>query len=99
MPTCIGFNCRKPTNTVLYLRGDGKWLADTMTRFEVPPDYAKFMIGKLIGCEPSEVSSHTKTEDLPLSCCGECARKAGFPPPVHPGAPGPIIQGSSSSRF
>lgn len=89
-PTCI--ICREPTDTLLCLRGGGKWLTGVLMALGVPPGEAKYMIGNLLECEPSEVFNHQEYEDLPLLACPSCVEKSGkFPPPEPAGTPNPTV--------
>lgn len=84
--------CGKPTDTLLCLRGGGKWLTGVLMELGVSPSDAKYMIGNLLDCEPDEVFSHQKYEDLPLIVCADCVKKSGkFPPPEPAGIPNPTV--------
>ncbi|MCC9711798.1 hypothetical protein E4N62_45265 [Streptomyces sp. MNU76] len=58
---------------------------------DVPQEQAMFMISKFLECSPAAVFDHGDMEDLVLYVCPKCAKKSGYPPPVHPGVPGPVI--------
>ncbi len=89
-PTCT--ICRDPTDTLLCIRGGGKWLTAVLMELGAPPEDARFMISRLLGCEPSEVFDHHEYEDLPLLCCRRCATRTGkLPPPEPAGIPNPTV--------
>ncbi|MET8211355.1 hypothetical protein ABZT51_36120 [Streptomyces sp. NPDC005373] len=93
-PTC--FTCGEPTNTVLYFSGNGQWLVACLMAFDIHPDQATVMVSKLLECDPDAVFDYADHEDFSLFCCGGCAAKAKFRPPVPPGTPGHVIAQKTS---
>lgn len=84
--------CGTATDTLLCLRGGGKWLTGVLMELGAPPDDARFMISRFLDCEPSEVFQHQEYEDLPLLCCHRCATRTGkLPPPEPAGVPSPTV--------
>lgn len=87
--TCTA--CGKPTDTVLYFRGDGEWLTAGLMSLGIEPEQSILMISKLLDCPPGEVFNQQDEEDVPLFVCAKCASQAGYYAPVAPGVPAPII--------
>lgn len=84
--------CGEPTDTLLCLRGGGKWLTGVLMELGVPSSDARYMISNLLDCEPSEVFNHQEYEDLPLLVCPSCVARSGkFPPPEPAGIPNPTV--------
>lgn len=92
-PTCIVKSCQVPTYTVLTFGGNGQWLTAVLMKLGIEQDQAILMISKFLDCSPSleALWDREPGEDLTIFVCAQCASRAGFPPPAHPGEPVPII--------